>query len=362
MSAIGKCLDVSPYRRYVQFSDLVFDTELDSAQYSINTKVETQPYSWGHGSYVPFKEEQLLLSEADVSISATFDYRLYHREDRKFIKDWIKLNMLKPGRLWAIEGNKLIWAWAFITGYSETYTKFKRTFSIDFDFKLWEGYWHIADPHYTFLIPYDSCNIMDCLDFKDELDCSSCCTECIIGKEQLCDNCLCECGEITREDALCAWDRAKLFSMFCVCGHSMKIVYDCIKAEKFFHDDERMVQICKDDICKEVIAGQFYSNTIVDTDLIDITLVGNFDNPEITINDKTTTIGAQFEGILHIYRNGDITFQCDGCTEEEDQNPMNFTIDGDMSWKVHHGKNRVIVKGICCEMACILLNIDELTI
>lgn len=42
---IGKCnLDYNPYRKFVQFGDLVFDSEtiIENARYSVNTKLNQQ--------------------------------------------------------------------------------------------------------------------------------------------------------------------------------------------------------------------------------------------------------------------------------------------------------------------------------
>ena len=108
------CEKYNPVRRYVQFNDIVIDSfdMLSSVDYSQNTKTDTEEYSFGHGSYVDFKSPQQFLTEGDLNITMNIDYRKYRREERKYLKDFIKMNLIKPGRLWAIEDNKILWTYA----------------------------------------------------------------------------------------------------------------------------------------------------------------------------------------------------------------------------------------------------------
>ena len=357
--------EYSPYLKILQFGDLVFDSEdtFESILYSVSTKTDTTEYGWGHGSYLPIKNEYQFLSEGDLSISAVFDYRLYPREQRRFIKDWIKMNILKVGRIWAISDKHLLWANAYITDYTETYEKFKGTLSIDLDFKIPEGVFHIADAHKTFLIPYNSCDVFDCVDFRDdETTCDKCCVSCAAETIQDCEDCLCECGEIERSDSLCGMNRDEVFHDFLKCGHSMKIVYDCQKAKEIFGDDTLGYKFTKSSYCKKTIAGRFYSNTIIPTDLVDVVLIGKYQNPTIDINGNKMTLEGDYEGRLHFYSDGSITLQCDGCSDEEEVDISNLQIDGDFGWTVHHGENRLIVTGVCgCGPDMAYVSVDELT-
>ena len=90
----GNCENYIPIRRYVQFNDLVIDSAdmLSSASYKQNSKTESEEYSYGHGSYVNFKSPQQFLTEGDLSLTISIDYRKYRREERKYLKDFIKLN------------------------------------------------------------------------------------------------------------------------------------------------------------------------------------------------------------------------------------------------------------------------------
>ncbi len=121
------CYNLNPLKTYVQFNDLVIDSaeEISSASLKQDTKTATQEYSYGHGSYVAFQKNQQFLTEGDLSLTLNFNYEHFHDEDRRFLRDYFNLNLLKPGRLWAIQDNKLIWAWAYVTGFSEDYKNTK---------------------------------------------------------------------------------------------------------------------------------------------------------------------------------------------------------------------------------------------
>lgn len=362
---IGKCnLDYNPYRKIVQFGDLVFDTEdivLDST-YSASTKTSSTSYAWGNGSYVPFKKQSQLWNEADMSMQATFDYGLYREEDRRYLKDWVLTELAKPSKIWAVDGHRLLWAYAYLTNYSEAYQEYKGTFSMDLDFKIPEGTWHIADAHSTFLIPWDSCDFSNNEDYRDPHYCDNCCTTCNEGNVD-CPTCLADCGKVEKEDSLCTNHSPDIFAQFMKCGHSWKIVYDCNRGKCLFGDEAWGTRICKKDTCKEVIAGQFWSNTTLDTTNVDVILTGSWQNPSITINDNTMTLEGDYEGYIHFYADGTVTTQCDGCSQEEDVDISKLTVSDELGWTIHHGNNRVIIHGACdCGDNCAYIKADELTI
>lgn len=357
-----KCYNLNPLKTYVQFNDLVIDSadELSSASLKQDTKTETQEYSYGHGSYVAFHKPQLFLSEGDLSLTLNLNYMRFHHEDRRFIRDYINLNLLKPGRLWAIQDNKLIWAWAYVTGFNEDYKKYQGFLSIDVDFKLWEGVWHIADTKKTFLVPYSVCNILDCEDFRDPQECISCCESCPPDQTSCGNSCLCDCGDIVKETSLCVMGINTLEN-FMNCGESYKIVYDCAKGEQIFGDDLIKNKVCKKDYCTESIAGRFYSGTILDTDKVTLILDGKFQDPEIDINGNKILIKGEYDGILTLDSSCNIYFTSDGCCSSEEVDLDNLVIENEFGFTVHHGMNRIIVTGACCKMACVYIDVDELT-
>ena len=358
----GNCENYIPIRRYVQFNDLVIDSAdmLSSASYKQNSKTESEEYSYGHGSYVNFKSPQQFLTEGDLSLTISVDYRKYRREERKFLKDFIKLNLIKPGRIWAIEDNKILWAYAYVTDFSEEYEKYKGHLSVDIDLKLFEGVWHITDPRRTYLIPYSTCDFLECYDFRDIEDCQDCCVACKKPMEEDCASCLCHCGDLVKENSLCVLSK-KIIDDFMRCGESFLLVYDCKRSEDFFGKDSYGKRIFKSDVCKSTIAGQFYSGTILDTTDVDIRLEGSFTDPIIEINRNKIQLLGDYNGIITIDRTGTVMYSKGECCPFEEVDLNNVNILDDFQFTVHHGMNSAIVKNSCCQMASIYIYVDEIT-
>lgn len=356
------CENYNPTRRYVQFNDLVIDSfdMISSAEYKQSTKTETQEYSFGHGSYVNFKAPQQFLTEGDLSMTIRIDYRKYRKEERKYVKDFIKMNLIKPGRLWAIEDNKIIWSYAYVTDFSEEYDEFKGNISIDVDFVVYEGLWHITDPKKTYLVPYSACDFIECYDFK-EIECAECCVPCKEKPmEEECASCLCHCDDLLKENSLCVIGKSVL-DEFMSCGESFLLVYDCNRAYEFFEDDSYGYKLCKKDICNGTIAGRFYSGTVIDTNNVNIRLEGKFQDPIISINGNRIQLSGEYDGTLLIGADGSFQYSQGDCCPFEDIDLDNVVILDDFQFTVHHGNNSVIVRNSCCTMACIYIDVDEIT-
>lgn len=354
-----RCKEFSPYKTLIQFNDLVFDSYdmISNAEIRIGTKQEGEEYQYGHGSYTNFLSDELFLDEQDLSITINFSYRRFSREDRKFIKDFLKMNLIRHGRLWAIEDNKLIWSYAYVTDYSEVYERYRGKFSVDVSFKLYEGIWHIADSKKTFLVPYTTCNFADCYDFRDINECLDCCLECNQGKVD-CPECFCNC-DVTKEDSFCMLSDDVL-DKFLSCGKSYRILYDCTRAKQFF-GELLGKKLCKEDICDGLLAGRFYSNTILNATEVVLHLEGNFHDPIIKINGNPMEITGDYNGYLKISSNWDVYFKEDLCCPWKDVDIDNVVVTKDFGFKVHHGENSVIVENACCPNACIYIDVDEIT-
>lgn len=358
------CYDTfNPMKRFVQFNDIVFDSfdMVTSSELKVSTKTKTQEYSYGHGSYVKFPRPSLFLTEQDIGLTVNFIYSKYNKEDRPHLKDFIKSNLMKAGKLWAIEGDRLLWAYAYVTDYSEPYELYKGEMSINIDFKVYEGVWHVADRKKTFLVPYDTCRVFDCGDWQyEDTECDDCCVNCPPQQLGNC-SCLCDCDSLGKENTLCAMGKDALHD-FLSCKKSFHIAYSCSRANKLWGDEELLgKRLCKADSCLDTIAGKFYSQTVIDTNKVDVTLKGKFQDPTITINDTKVTILGEYDGILKINDSFDVMFTEDECCEYEDVDLDKVVVENDYQFTVHHGENRVIVEGICCHMACVFVHVDELT-
>ena len=356
----------NPYKRYVQFNDLVIDSAdmLTSASYKQDTKTETEEYSYGHGSYYRLPRPMQFLTEAELSITLHIDYRRVPREQRKFLKSFINMQLLKGGKIWAIQDNQLLWANAFVSSFGEEYTHYKGFYSVDVDFVLPDGIWHIADRQSTYLVPYDSCNFLDEYDFREQENCADCgCNNCGIAEP---NNDMCWDACLEKENSLCSIygnngnGIENIYTIFQNCGISYKIVYDCESAKRLFNGNLG-VKLSKEDVCKSVIAGRVYSRTILDSDNVEITLTGHWQNPTIQINDTTMTIDGEYDGTLKIHADGTVEYADKDCCKYEYVDLDNVHMD-DYSFTIHHGENKVIVDGGCsCSSGSIYIKAEEFT-
>ena len=170
-------------RIYIQYNDLVFDGygmlgEYDAS--SVSFKVTTHARSFGHGSYAPFKSPNAFVDESSVSLTLWLKEKKLPCEVRPFYRSFVIEQLSKHGKLWAVQDNTLVWAYATVQSYSEMVEHANGKLGIDVDFLLYEGVWHKADKQKTFLHPYDLCTFMDCFDYKEYQPCDvgmHCCSE-----------------------------------------------------------------------------------------------------------------------------------------------------------------------------------------
>ena len=352
-------------KKYLQFNDLVIDNHemLSDADLSGGTKTQTQEYGYGHGSYAPFKSKQQFQREQEVSMTLKLGTKKLSCDQKEHYKKLAILNFLSPGKLWAIEGKQLIWAWAFVSEYGEPYEFERDTMSIDLDFVLPEGVWHIADTRKVFLQPYNPCDVLDCVEFKTVDDCGCCI--CTPKPKAVCQSCLCECEHLNAEYSLCEMKDDALKVLGSRCGDTYKIIYNCEAGARIWSEEAMLgTKICKEDVCKGMVAGNFYSDTLVDSRNVTITIDGVVKNPLLTINDNTMRIMGEYDGKLTITPTGDIFYQ-KGCCQPVNVDINNMIIpDGStFGFLIHHGNNSLILEtNNCCDMTCVYVKVDSLTI
>lgn len=354
-------------RKYVQYNNLVFaDADMiDEDDYAVSFKTFDKEYTFRRGSYYPLKSEYAIAKMSRVSFTIRLHMMSIPCEDRPFYVRHAIDELMRPGRLWAVRDNHLVWAWASITNYREDKDDKKDTFSIDVSFDLPEGVWHKANTLRTFLMPHDPCDFMDCYDFRDVELCRPLghCCECG-AKEELHCNCCDNCEDIYPEAALCY--QRDLQPFYDNCGAGWRIVYSCEAAKKYFsdflNDDHVGQKFCTD--CGSTIAGILYSDTEVPTDGVKITLHGTFHNPYIEINGNGNTIKGDFEGVVEIYPDGTVYTYKDGCGCDDALPATTWVIPKGMEygWTVRPGKNRLVIDtGTCCH-ACAWVEIDALAV
>ncbi|MHC5215192.1 hypothetical protein ACYSNR_00885 [Enterococcus sp. LJL128] len=355
-------------RKYIQFNDLVIDNYdmLKSADLSGGFKSATIDYSFGHGSYAPFKSKQQFSKEQSLSLTLNLDTRKLSCDQVKYYKDYVFMNLMSAGKLWAIEGEQLLWTNAFIKDFSESYSIDKYTVSLDVDLILYEGIWHKADSRKVFLQPYSACDFADCLDFREVDECIDCCVACSLPAQKSCPRCICECDFLNAENSLCELKKEIASDFYKQCGDTYRIIYNCEAGSKIWGDEKMLGEkLCKSSVDDGTIAGQFYSNTNTDSENVTITIDGKVKDPIITINGNSMQILGEYEGLLTITSSGDIFYQEKCCPEvfSIDVNNLKILDCSTFGFVIHQGMNSIIVNtNDCCGMVCVYVKVDSITI
>lgn len=359
-------------KRYIQFNDLVFDgydmiSDYDEA---LQYKGSSTAISYGHGSYRPFKNSYLYVSERQVSMTITLKLQKIPCEYRKFYAQFAEQELGKPGRLWAIKNNEILWAFASVSSIRPVHTNKKYEVVYDIEFVVPGGVWHKADKKKTFVLPYDVCSLMDCKGFEEHNPCD-CCDNCIDNKaieasRERCD-CCCE-NDLTEEMMLCY--HLDELQAFYGCETPFQLVYSCETADKFNRERAFGQRICVEDICNDsVIAGRIYSDTDIPTEDVTVTIVGDMKNPWVKINGNTNIIKGSYSGTLTIKPSGDVYYQpCDNeCCEPELLDPSVWIIPSgnDYGWTIYPQLNSVVVNlNKCCSkcgLACVYIDHEAIT-
>lgn len=333
-------------RKYLQFNDLVFDnydmlSEYDAGQ--VTTKTNSTPLSFGNGSYVPQKDQYVFFEEYSVSMTLKLDMKKLPCDFRRFYRSFVITELSKGGKLWAIQNNELVWSYAICTGFSEGTDKMTDQLLVDVDFLIYEGVWHKAHKQKTFVIPFDICRFLDCLNYKDyqpckdtmaNWDCLDACRthqqeypicECdtqVPPEGEFCE--ICTCDVVTKEDALC-YNIDRLQELyFTNCNASHKIVQSCDKAMEFFTTSTNKklgMRYCGP--CNQINAS-VYIDTDIPTREYELVLHGCMDDPYVEVNGKAVMVKGEYDGYLTFYGSGDVYYQTDDecCGEWVDLNDI----------------------------------------
>lgn len=367
-------------RRYVQFNDLVFDsydmTDESEISTDMSTKIVQNDYTFTHGAYSPNKHDYMLFEAATVDLTLYLTMTKLPCDKRPFYRQMAIGELVRPGRLWAVVNNELVWAYAKVSNFSEINSVYRDTIELNVSFLLPEGVWHKADGLKTFLRPYDPCDFMDCYGFGRFDPCrsarvreGSCCIECGGQKNTYIDCTCCDCTVLSPDWALCL-NKDRLQRVFDSCAHGMdfQIEYNCAKAQEFFGDDYLGQRFCAKDSCSDIIAGSIYADTDIPTASFDIILHGRMKDPEITINDNTNVIEgdySEYDGVMTIKSNGDVYYRHSDCCDDELIPPVNWKVPAgnEYGWTLRPAANKFIVyTNACCGMICAYVQVDGLTI
>lgn len=344
------------YRKYVQFNELVFYSYItNSDDTSVEFDISKHPYTFRNGDYSPLKNRTPRIQSTTVGITMEFNVKQISCDLREFYHRFIVEQLTKAGKLWAVQGNELLWAYAIPESYSEpTQNIYKNTIQVDVQFYLPEGVWHKADKQRTFVIDFDICEFLRCYDYQNYNPCCDC-VDCIT-KPVTC----CCCDELTRDDALC---NRTLDVYSGKCTPEFMIKYDCDAAERLFTNLGEPIlgqRICRDPLEDEIIAGQIYYWGDIPSDHYKIVLNGGGENIRITVNGNTNVIKGDFDDQIIVTSDGNVYNEC-GYQYDVDSyvvpegNEFGFTF--------YPGMNSVIIEpNQCCDMQCVYFEIDALTV
>ena len=366
-------------KRYLQFNDLVFDGYDMISDYDepLQYKGSSQTYSYGHGSYRPLKSDYLYVSERQVNMTITLKLKKIPCEYRKFYIQFAEQELGKPGKLWAIKNNEILWANAVVSNIRPVNNGRQDIVVFDIEFIIPGGVWHKADKAKTFVLPYDVCSLMDCKGFEEYDPCataeggSDCCDSCQTNRtyREMRDRCGCCCeDDLKPEMALCY--HTNELQQFYGCDTPYQLVYSCEAAEKFSKERALGQRLCVEDACTDsVIAGRFYSDTDIPTEDVTITIIGDMKNPWVEINGNTNIIEGEYSGELRIEPSGDIYYlPCgDECCEPTLLDPSVWTIPkgNDYGWTVYPQLNSVVIHlNACCSqcgLACVYIDASSIT-
>lgn len=360
-------------KRYLQYNDLVFDgyDMISDFNSEVSFKGNSTEYSYGHGSYRPFKNKYLFVRERQVNMTITLKLKKLPCEYREYYIQFAKEELAKPGILWAIENGELLWAVATTENISEVINNRQDEYEIDVNFIIPGGVWHKADKQKTFLLPYEVCLFMECKGYKTLQPCittinGDCCESCRAEEIASTSNCHCCCvDEITADMALC--HHLDELQNFYSCDTPYQIIYDCVRADKFNTEKFLGQKICNKDGCEDsMIVGSFYSETDIPTEEMNIIIDGTMKNPWIEINGNTNIIEGEYEGALIIRSNGDVYYQKNECCEPELIDPSVWIVPtGNVyGWTIEPGENRIIVRlNECCGgISCVYIQHEAITI
>lgn len=359
------------YKKYLQFNELVFDNFDMISEYdeeSTDFKYEEQEYSHYHGNYVPFKSSAGLARAKNVSLTLKLKMKKMPCDQRKNYAKFVISELMKQGKLWAVENDTLLWAYAYVSSMSKLINDDEDTLEISVDFSLYEGVWHKADLYSTYIIPYDACTFMYCYNYIDvrkaykDIDCSCC-----------------ECADIEKKQAIW-YNNSKLQELYADCGNTVKIVYDCNLAYKYFGNDSLGQKICKNTSIEykqeyfcgtplvgtndSIIAGELYSDTDLPTSNIDITIPLKVHDTIITINNNTNIINGDYDGLI-IEKSGDIySMSADKkCKILLSPSLIDIPNGNTYGFTIKPRYNSVIVDtGVCRSSGCIYIKTDDITV
>lgn len=360
-------------RRFIQYNDIVFEGTKSinsSPSETITTKYSSSEYLLRNGSYVYTMDDQVLIKEDKISLELsipTYDWNMEHVQAHQ---DFIKDNLLRRGKLWAIDtGGQLIWCNAILDSYSPVYewhitNDSRLVFTVEFTNP--EAVWYKADGYTTWLVDYGSCSFVNMLaECFQNATCDAFCNPARTGIG-FCEGCGLACCDLKDAFSLCELSDELYKDFFDECNGKWRIVHNCEYGRDIFGDEKLWGQAFCDTCIDGIFTESFYADTVVKSKNITMTMQGTFENPTIQIGDTMVRLEGKFDdGYLQLSSDGTVLTFSDPfqlrCNEAKEISSNVLTLCDDDWWTIERGYNQVIVRGITSEHFCIWLNFERIT-
>lgn len=338
-------------KKLVQFNELVFNHTAyieDQPEIIIDFKNSTNTFANSHGDYSPERCGPRKVNSKQFDVTLMVDKNKFPCEDREVIEQFVLDNFFSVGRLWAIQGDILLWSLAKVLSVSEGFDEKRGYLSFTVTFYLSEGIWHIADETATYFDDYYQCDVTDCYAALERDLCDCCLCNIKLAAVKRCPPC--------DGEKLCEIPKDKLSEVIGNCGNNKKISYSCC---------EQTETGCAFSEYGDTTAFlQFSGKTLYETDDVVLEICGTFTNLGINWNGQQSIIEGNYTGQT-IINAGLVKNNCDyldiskfhgDCVNNADcidrdcetDNPrvgVTGSSSGIVSWTVKKGTNNVILSG-----------------
>lgn len=304
-------------KRLLQFNSLPFAYgDLSDESYTSTFKGTTQSYTNNaHGGYYPTLGEFGKLETTEMTATLSISTKKVSREDRVPFFKFIKRQLAKSGKLWAVQnGTDIIWANARVLSVNEVLGFKSETdmLRLSVTFELIDGYWVMASKTRTFLCEYCPGNfqMFDPYYCWDINDLAGSCTDQNNGFCHPCPEKLYEPPVQIKCKAqpLCYYPAIypkhneqrdihipSLVDIFSdICPNNYFLNYDCeAEKERFCFDATWGIKHrLHSNKVNNKTTIHFCSRTDLPTEMVRVRLLGEFSNPRVTINGDSVQIGS----------------------------------------------------------------------
>lgn len=338
-------------KKLVQFNELVFNHTAyieEIPEIATEFKNSTSAFANSHGDYSPQKCGSRKVNSKQFDVQIFVDKNKFPCEDRELIEQFVLDNLYKIGRLWAVQGDILLWSIAKVLNVTEGFDEKRGYLSYNVTFYIPSGLWNIADSTATYFEDYELCDITKCHEFLERDLCDCCKCNIKLAKLKICPPC--------GGEQLCKIPKNKLLEFIGNCGNTKKISYSCA------HQTENAMAFSE--YGSNTAYLEFNANTLYETDDVVLEICGTIIDLTIAFNGQKSKISGTYTGDT-VINGGIVKNNCDyldiskfksicsnnaECTARDcgSNHPKIGTTSGSgniVNWSVKKGKNTIILTG-----------------